>query len=227
MRLLAALFALIACCAATSLADAPATAPSADDPPAPAALAPTYLSIGKDISLRLQLVRQTLDELKLDPGMLVQAQQIIDVPRRELDGALDQMEAGHMPPASRVYSVPDVLRTAREKLFALIGEQQAGLLQEKMSSLRGEARWRIGQLRNGLDELKMSDDRIRQCEAILTSAQPAVEKLPAEQLDGDLYDKSRRQMNSLFANVHAHLAAILSGDEQARLGPRLSSLAGP
>ena len=96
-----------------------------------------------------------------------------------------------------------------------------------MSSLRGEARWRIGQLRNGLDELKMSDDRIRQCEAILAAAQPAVEKLPAEQLDGDLYDKSRQQMNSLFAHVHAHLAAILSGDEQARSGPRLSSLAGP
>jgi hypothetical protein len=229
MNLAARFFAPIVLCTALAggacWADGPTTAPAADDPPAPAALAPMYLSIGRDISLRLLLVRQTLDDLNLDPAIRAQAQQLIERPKRELDQALDQMQAGHMPPASRVYSVPDVLRSAREKLFALIGEQQAQLLEEKMSSLRGEARWRIGQLRNGLEELKLSAVRARRCDAILAAAQPTAEKLPASQLDGQQYDRNRQRMNDLLAWVHDHLAAILSIDEQTRLGQRFSGLA--
>jgi len=217
---------LIAALAITPVrADGPTTAPSSDDPPAPAALAPMYLAIGKDISLRLRLVRQTLCELKLEPGILAQAQRLIDDPKRDLDSALDQMQAGHMPSAKRIYSVPDILRSAREQLFALIGQQQARLLEEKMSSLRGEARWRIGQLRNGLDGLKLSDDCSRRCEAILAAAQPAIEKLPAGELDGDQYDRNRKHMNALLAWIHDGLATVLSADEQALLGQHFSGLA--
>lgn len=227
MKLSIVLIAVFACGAAAALADVPATAPSVDDAPAPAALAPMYLAVGRDISLRLQLVRQTLSELKLDPGMLAQAQRVIDGPKRELDSALDQMQAGHMPPARRVYSVPDILRQARTQLFALIGQEQAQLLEAKMSSLRGEARWRIGQLRNALDELKLPIDRARQCDAVLAAAVPAAEKLPAGELDGDQYDQSRRQMNQILFGIHERLTALLSSDEQARLGPRLTDLATP
>jgi hypothetical protein len=224
-RFFAAIVLCTALTGAACRADAPTTAPAADDPPAPAALAPMYLSIGRDISLRLLLVRQTLDDLNLDPAIRSQAQQLIERPKRELDQALDQMQAGHMPSAKRVYSVPDILRTSRVALFALIGQQQAQLLEEKMSSLRGEARWRMGQLRNGLEDLKLSADRARRCDAILAAARPAAEKLPASQLDGQQYDRNRRQMNDLLAWVHDHLAAILSIDEQARLGQRFSDLA--
>jgi hypothetical protein len=206
-------------------ADGPSTAPSSEDAPAPAAMAPMYISIGKDISLRLQLVRNTLDELNLDPAILAQARRLIDAPKTELDLAIDQMRVGRMPSFKRILAVPQTVRQVRIQLFALIGDQQARLLDQKLRSLRGEARWRIGQLRNGLVDLQLSDVCARQCDSILVSADPAVEKLPPDELDGDQYDKKRERMNNILANIHDRLVAILGPDEQARLGARLSGLA--
>jgi hypothetical protein len=184
-----------------------------------------YMAIGKDLSLRLQLVRQTLDDLTLDPKIRARARQIVDGPKAELDSAIDDMRAGRMPSSKRIFAVPETLRQSRAQLFALIGDQQAKLLDQKLRSLRGEARWRIGQLRNGLDDLNMPDARTRQCDSILAGTDAAAEKLPADDLDGDQYDKGRQQMNGLLAGVHDRLAAILSPDEQTRLGARLSNLA--
>jgi len=219
---------LFAALATTPLwADGPTTVPSSDDPPAPVAMAPMYISIGKDISLRLQLVQNTLDELSLDPAILAQAHRLIEAPKAELDLAINQMRAGRMPSSKRIFAVPQTVRQARVQLFALIGDQQAKLLDQKLRSLRGEARWRIGQLRNGLVDLQMTVVCARQCDSIFASAGPAVEKLPADELDGDQYNKNRERMNNILANIHDRLVAILSSDEQARLGGRLSDLSAP
>ena len=72
----------------------PTTVPSPDDAPAPAAMAPMYVAIGKELSLRLALVRRTLDDLKLDRPIRQRADQIVDTAAGELKYLLAEIQAG-------------------------------------------------------------------------------------------------------------------------------------
>ena len=74
-----------------------ATAPSPDDAPAPAAMAPTYIAIGKELLLRVAIVRRTLGELTLDSQIRTDAAQILDDAGKGLHQLLHDVEAGNMP----------------------------------------------------------------------------------------------------------------------------------
>jgi hypothetical protein len=206
-------------------ADAPATDPSVDDPPAPAAMAPTYLALGKDLRLRLILVRRTLDDLSLDPSIKQQAEQLVDSAKAEIQYLIGEIQAGRMPSNQRLMAVPTNLRAARAKLMQIIGPDQGQLLDEKLQSLRGEARQEIGQLRQGLEDLKPAADEQGQCDTILAETDKAVESLPDTDEVGDDYARDRQKMNDLFSSTHDRLAAVLSPGEQTALGPRFSEMA--
>jgi hypothetical protein len=204
---------------------APTTVPSPDDAPAPAAMAPMYVAIGKELSLRLALVRRTLDDLKLDRPIRQRADQIVDAAAGELKYLLAEIQAGRMPATRRLSAVPGNLRTAREQLMEVIGTQQGQLLEEKLRSLRGEGRAEIGKLRQALDEVKTSANEKRSCDAILSDTDGAVEKLPDGDLQGDEYAKARQLMVEVFARTHDRLTKVLTAEEQMQLGPRLVELA--
>jgi len=203
----------------------PATMPSTDDPPAPAAMAPTYISIGEQLRLRVALIRRTLGDLTLDAATRQRANQIIDSADDDLKAILAEVEAGHMPGYRRLMAVPDNLRMAHAKLLAAIGPEQSELLQEKLRSLRGEARMQLDWLQQQLLDLKLSNDIERPCDAILTNADAAVDKLPDCEVEGTQYASERAEMNKLFAMVHDGLAKVLSAAEQSRLGPHFAELA--
>ncbi|MGA2441329.1 MAG: hypothetical protein ABSH08_10240, partial [Tepidisphaeraceae bacterium] len=209
--------------AAASAPAAPATAPA--DPPAPAALAPTYLSIGKELRLSLAMIRRTLVDLSLDPACRRQANQILDSASGELERLMRDVQAGRMPAAKSIVAVPQNLRAARDRLLILIGPRQSELLQEKLRSLRGEARSQIGRLRQALAELNLPRDLRRACEPILREAESAVEKLPDMDVDGNRYAAARQAMNDLFVKAHDELAKVLTAAEQIQLGPHFSELA--
>jgi hypothetical protein len=203
----------------------PTTAPSADDAPAPAAMASTYISIGKELRLRVALIRRTLGDLTLDAATRQKAQQILDSADSQLQAILAEVEAGHMPGYRRLMAIPDDLRTAHAKLLAAIGPEQSELLQEKLRSLRGEARMQLDWLQQQLLELKLSNDVERPCDAVLTKADAAVDKLPDCEVEGNQYASERAEMNKLLAMVHDGLAKVLSTAEQSRLGPHFAELA--
>lgn len=206
------------------LADAPATQPSADDTPAPAEMAPTYLKVGKDLRLRLSLVRRTLDELTLDAATRQQADQLVDSCKADLQYLIGEIEAGRMPPVQRVMAIPGNLRAARAKLMQIIGPDQGQLLDEKLQSLRGEARKDIGQLRQGLEDLKCPPNQIKDYNTILDEADKGVESLPDTEETGDDYARDRAKMNDLLAKTHDRLMQVLSADQQAGLGEHFSQL---
>src|SRR5580704_7463435 len=123
---------------AVSSARGQTTAPSpADDPPAPAAMAPSYISIGKELRLRLALLCRTLNDLSLDAAIKQRANQILDSADADLQQLLAEVQSGRMPGYHRLMSVPDNLRAARAQLLAVIGPDQSDLLEEKLRSLRG------------------------------------------------------------------------------------------
>lgn len=125
---------------AVSSARGQTTLPSpADDPPAPAAMAPSYISIGKELRLRLALMRRTLNDLSLNAAIKQHANQILDSADADLQQLLVEVQSGRMPGYHRLMSVPDKLRAARANLMAVIGPDQSDLLEEKLRSLRGEA----------------------------------------------------------------------------------------
>ena len=115
------------------------TASPADDPPAPAAMAPSYVAIGEQLRLRLALFRRTLNDLSLDAAIKQRANQILDASDDDLKELLAEVRSGRMPGYHRLMTVPDRLRAARASLLAVIGPDQGDLLQEKLRSLRGEA----------------------------------------------------------------------------------------
>ncbi len=204
---------------------APATAPSPDDSPAPAAMAPTYLSIGKELQLRVAMIRRTLDDLSLDPARRRQADAILDSADAEVQSLMREVQAGQMPPQKTIIAIPQDLRAARDKLLALIGPQQAQLLQEKLRSLRGEARTQLLRLRQALTDLNLPSHVTHACDIILRDAGSAVENLPDRDVDGEAYARARQTMNGLFAKTHNQLAKVLTAAEQLRLGSYFSELA--
>ena len=209
-----------------STARAQTTAPTpVDDPPAPAALAPSYVSIGKDLRLRLALIRRTLADLTLDAAIKQHAFQILDASDAELKELLAEIQSGRMPGYHRLMAVPDNLRAARANLLAVIGPDQSDLLQEKLRSLRGEARNQLNWLRQQISDLNLSDGAKRPCDGILAQTEAAVEKLPDTDVQGDQYARARATMNQLFLRAHDALSKVLSDAEQLRLGPHFAELA--
>lgn len=202
-----------------------ATAPFADSALAPAAMAPVYISIGKELLLRVALIRRTLDDLSLGPAIKTRANQILDSTDADLKELLAEVQSGHMPEYHRLISVPDTLRAAHARLLVALGPAQSELLQQKLRSLRGEARGQLNWLRQQLIDLNLSKRMQPPCDAILATAQAAVEKLPDMDVEGDQYAAARNTMNNLFARAHDALARVLNEAEQSQLGPRFAELA--
>jgi hypothetical protein len=202
----------------------PTTDPSAVDPPAPAAMAPSYISIGQELRLRVALVRRTLDDLSLDPAIRQQADRIVDAEDADLKKLLADVQSGQMPGYHRLMSVPDDLRACRAKLMVVIGPQKGELLQEKLRSLRGEARGQCGWLCQQIDELNLSAPENRLCQQILGGTEVAVEKLPDSDVSGDQYAAARNAMDAIFTRAHDALTKVLSAAEQSRLGPHFAQL---
>ncbi|MDP9172333.1 MAG: hypothetical protein M3O30_00505 [Planctomycetota bacterium] len=206
-------------------ADAPATQPTGDDPLIPAAAVPSYLSIGKGLALQLRLVRQTVDDLKLPAPTGTTADAMVDQCISDLNRVITQLKSGNLPSNSSVMAVPGKLRESRAKLYDFLGPDQSKLLDERMQSLRGQARLKIGELRLMLQDLKLTNDQQHRLSNVLSTTDASVEQLPATDVQGTEYDKARAQMNEIFAEVHDCVAAILSPDEQTELGPRFAQLA--
>jgi hypothetical protein len=201
------------------------TAPSADDPPAPSVMAPTYLAVGENLLVRVALVRRTLNDLKLDPDNRSRANEILDAAALDLQYLMGEIRAGRMPPAHRIAAVPVNLQAARAKLTELLGPEQNQLLLEKLHSVRGEARRQIGQLRQALSDLKTSENERRGCDAIVADADAGVEKLPDCDLEGQRYAEARQSMIDLLSWTHDKLVRVLSPGEQSQLGPSFAQLA--
>src|SRR5450432_3023392 len=91
-------------------ADAPSTQPASDDPPMPALMAPSYLAIGKGLSLQLKLVRKTLDDLNLDAATKKPADTMVENCKTNLDSLIRQIQSGNLPPAKIVQAVPQNLK---------------------------------------------------------------------------------------------------------------------
>jgi hypothetical protein len=220
-----ALFAIIA--APTAKADdaAPAPATQPAEIPVPAAAIPTYVAMGKDLAARLQIIRQTVDELPLDPAAKKSADALVDAANAKIQTMLDSARAGKIPSYQQVLAVPAEIKTARQNLLDLIGPDQAALLNEKMQSVRGEARLRIVQIKQMPDDLNLSAAVQTQCDAILQNIASSAEQLPANSQQGDASTASRQKMETLFAGAHDQLATILTPAQQSELGPRFDQLA--
>jgi hypothetical protein len=200
------------------------TAPSADDAPAPAAMAPMYLVVGKNLLVRVELIRRTLNDLTLDRDHRQRADEIIDAVSRDLTYLMGEVEAGRMPPAKRIAAVPMNLQIARAKLTEVIGPEQNQLLLEKLRSVRGEARREIGQVREALDDLKISGSEKRACSMCVAGADAGAEKLPDCDLEGEQSAKARQSMNDLMNWTHDELGRVLTPAEQSQLGACFAEL---
>jgi DNA-binding MarR family transcriptional regulator len=201
------------------------TAPSADDAPAPAVMAPAYLAIGKSLLVRVDLIRRTLNDLKLDPDNRRRANQILDAVARDVAYLMGEIQAGRMPPADRIAAVPSNLQAARAKLTEVLGPEENQLLLEKLRSVRGEARQEIGQLRQALDDLKTSVSEKHGCDAIVADADAGADKLPDCDLEGDQYAKARQSMIDLMTWTHDKIGRVLTPQEQSQLGASFAELA--
>ena len=130
------------------------------------------------------------------------ANQILDSADDDLKQLLAEVQSGRMPGYHRLMSVPDKLRAARANLLAVIGPDQSDLLQEKLRSLRGEARNQLDWLHQQISDLNLPDGTERPCEKILAETDAAVEKLPDMDVQGDQYARARAAMDKLFARAH-------------------------
>jgi hypothetical protein len=225
-----AAFTLFAMIAAPPIAKAVDTAPAspATQPaeiPVPVAAIPTYVAMGKDLAARLQIIRQTVDELSLDAATKKSADALVDAASTKIQTLLANTRAGKIPSYQQVLAVPAEIKTARQNLLDLIGPEQTALLNEKMQSVRGEARLRIAEIRQMLDDLNLPAPEQTQCNTILQNIAASVEDLPAKSQQGDDYTASRQKMEGLFAGAHDELAKILTPAEQSQLGPRFDQLA--
>jgi len=200
------------------------TAPSPDTP-APAAMAPTYLNFGEQLRLRLSLVRQAVGDLSLDPSIRNQANQIVDSADADLKQLMAEIQSGNMPGTHRLMAVPDNLRAAREKVLAVIGPDQAALLQEKLRSLRGEARAQLAWLDQQIADLDLPSSIEVHCQGILKDCQSSACNLPDTDIQGDQYAAARARMNQLFIKAHTELSQFLSETDAVRLGDRFAAMA--
>jgi hypothetical protein len=191
----------------------------------PAAAIPTYVAMGKDLAVRLQIIRQTVDELTLDPATKKSADALVDGASAKIETMLANTRAGRIPSYQQVLAVPAEIKAARQNLLNLIGPDQTALLNEKMQSVRGEARLRIVKIKQMLDDLNLPTPEQVQCNAILQNIAKSVEQLPANSQQLGDYTASREKMESLFTGVHDELATVLTPAEQSELGPRFDQLA--
>ena len=210
---------------AAAQALAATTEPSGVDAPAPAAMAPMYLVVGKNLLVRVELIRRTLNDLTLDKDHRQRADQIIDAVSHDMQYLMGEVQAGRMPPAQRIAAVPMNLQIARAKLTEVIGPEQNQLLLEKLRSVRGEARREIGQLRQALDDLKTSESESRACNMYVAGADAAADRLPDCDLEGEQSAKARQSMMDLMNWTHDQLGRVLTPAEQSRLGACFESLA--
>jgi hypothetical protein len=195
------------------------TAPSSQDLPAPAAMAPTYVAIGKELLIRVAILRQTLGDLTLAPQVRKSASQILDDAEKNLKQLLHEVQAGNMPTYGTIMAVPQNMRAAHQKLLAAIGPDQSQLLDEKLRSLRGEARSDLAKAAEVLDDKKLTDEQMNCCNKILADAQAEIDKLPDTDVEGDQYTADRQSMDQLMARVRDDLAKVVAPVEQSKAGP--------
>jgi hypothetical protein len=191
--------------AAWALADSPATQPDMNDPPVPAAMAPSYIAIGKDLSLRLSLVRRTVDELTLDPATKTQADELLNSCSKEVDDMVSEMTSGPMPSSRKVLGIPVELRGQRNQLYEIIGTQQGQSLDEMLRSLRGEGRSTLGHIDLMFQEMTPLPGAMDKCEAVISGAQEEVERLPRTDLPADQYDSGRESLDGILNSVHQRI----------------------
>jgi hypothetical protein len=209
---------------AWALADSPATQPDMNDPPVPAAMAPSYIAIGKDLSLRLSLVRRTVDELILDPATKTQVDELLNSCSKEVDDMVSEMTNGPMPSSRKVLGIPVELRGQRNQLYEIIGTQQGQSLDEMLRSLRGEGRSTLGHIELMLQEMTPPPVAMEKCEGIIAAAQEKVERLPHTDLPADQYDSGRESLDGILNSVQQQLGQVLTPGELDRLGPRFTEL---
>jgi hypothetical protein len=188
-------------------------------------MAPSYIQIGRELSLRLALVRRTLAELTLNDSTRSTANALVDSQQKEIDLLVSQMQSGQMPSNRRVLAVPENLKAARQKLYETIGPAESALLDEMLASLRGEARATLGKLRLMLENLHAPQSEEQNWENILAQADADAENLPKRDLHGDEYDRQRAIMNQLLVHTHDQLETILTPQQLTQLGPRFEQLA--
>jgi hypothetical protein len=203
------------------------TQPAADDAPISPVMAPTYIAIGRQLCMRLDITRRTVDDLKLDPAMAKQADEMIDTSRAQLADLLYQLQSGRLPPNRIVQAVPVNLRAARDRLFELIGPDQTQKLQEMLQSIRGETRDNLGRIRLMLEDLHLPDSENKKCQSILSDADSQAESLPQEAVQGNSYDEAREKMTNLLDTLHTRLCSVLTDTQRQQLGPRFAQLAQP
>ena len=197
----------------------PTTAPSTDDTPAPAAMAPTYIAIGKELLLRVTIVRRTLGELTLDAPTRTQATAILDDAEKSLWQMLHDVKSGNMPTYGCIMAVPQNMRLAHQKLLAVLGPDNAQRLDEKLRSLRGEGRGEIAKLRQELEDKNLSTSAKRCCDAVLADADSAVEKLPDMDVEGDQYAADRQAMDHLVSKAQSDIETAIKPVEQSKVDP--------
>lgn len=208
-----------------AVGDAPATQASADDPPIAAALAPVYIKFGRDLSLRISLMRKAVDDLSLDAKTRQAANDLIDGDRQDIDALVTQMQSGNLPASSRVMGVPQELKASKLQLYTMIGEQQQAVLEDILESLRWEALSTFGKLQLSLGDLKLTDSQLVCCQGILKDGEAKADSLPEHNASDGTYDQQREAMNGLFTEVHDRMAAVLTPEQQLLLGPRFVQLA--
>jgi hypothetical protein len=218
---------LVALCATAALADDTTTQADADDPPVSAAVAPSYIAIGRQLSLRMATVRRTLDDLTLDPPVRTQANEIVESCKKEVDDLVSQMQNGPMPSAMKVLGEPARLRAAQQALYQLIGPDQSQLLDEMMRSMRGQARAILGNVGMMLDDSGADAAKMKACQKILADAQAEAESLPRLDVPDAEYEAQRKRMDDLLAKLRDKLISQLSDDDLQRLEPKFDQLLPP
>jgi hypothetical protein len=195
------------------------TAPSPEDLPAPAAMAPTYITIGKELLVRVAIIRETLADLSLAPQVRKNATQILDNAEANVDKLLHDVQSGNMPTCGTIMAVPQNMRAAHEKLLATIGPDQSQLLDEKLRSLRGEARGQLAQLAQEINDKNPAGKVKDTCSRILTDAQTEAEKLPDTDVEGDQYAADRQVLDHLLAKVRQDMSKALAPADQSKADP--------
>jgi hypothetical protein len=223
-RLRGFMFLLTLGLASIAWGDTPTTQEDADDPPVAAALVPTYIAIGRDLSLRLVLMRKTLNDLTLDASTRLQAADLLQGCQKEVDGLVTELMNGELPSSRNVLRVPGDLRTKRGQLYQIIGTDQSQLLDEMLSSLRGEARSTLGHVLLMVESLNPPAAQIEKCKSILSSADAKAEALPHLDLSPQDYDAQRQKMDAMLNSVRDDLTKTLTPEEMDRLGPKFLGL---
>ena len=185
--------------------------------------APSYIAIGRDLSLRLSLVRRSVDELSLDPRVRGQANAVLNSCQQEVDDLVGQMEKGALPSSRKVLGVPGDLRAGRSELYEIIGPQESEQLDEMLRSLRGEARSTLAHVRLMLQEMIPPPVEMRKCEGIISAAEGKAESFPHLDLSAEEYDAQRGKLDGILKSVEEQLDGVLTPGELERLGPRFTA----